>query len=72
MSNRQETKNYKAFLRLDEKKFRGKYVVFVKGKLFKAGKNIIQILKGAKHQFPNDIPFIAKVPAGGMMVLWLP
>jgi len=66
------TKNFKAFLKLNEKKFKGKYVVFIRGKLFKAGENIEKIIKEVRSKFPKDMPFVAKVPAEEAMILWLP
>jgi len=63
------TKNFKSYLKLDETKFQGKYLIFIKGKLFKAGKNLLKILAAAKKTYPNETPLITKPLVGENYVL---
>lgn len=63
------TKNFKSYLKLDESKYKGKYLVYVKGKLFKAGKNLLRIMDEVKKKYPKEIPLITKPLAGESYVL---
>ena len=63
------TKNFKSYLKSDETPYKGKYMVFIKGKLFKDGKNLLKIIAEAKEKYPHEIPFIAKPLAGESYVL---
>lgn len=63
------TSNYKHYLKSDESKYKGKYIVYIKGKLFKAGKDLLKIIKDAKKKYPSEIPLITKPLAGESYVL---
>lgn len=63
------TKNFKAYLKFDETKYKGKYLVFVKGKLFKAGKNLLKIIEEVRKKYPSEAPLIAKPLTGESYVL---
>ncbi len=63
------TKNFKAYMNFDDKKFQNKYLVFIKGKLFKAGKDLLKILQEAKKKYPKERPLIAKPLSQGNYVL---
>jgi len=54
------TKSFKSYLKFSDQKYRDKYLVFAKGKFFKAGKNLLKILQEFKKKHPKETPFIAK------------
>lgn len=63
------TSNFKAYLNFDESKYKGKYLVFIKGKLFKAGTNLLRILTEAKGKYPKETPLIARPLIGESYIL---
>ena len=63
------TKNFASYLKFNESKYKGKYLVFVKGKLFKAGKNLLKIIEEAKIRYPKEIPLITRPLTGENYVL---
>ncbi|OGC09160.1 hypothetical protein A3J90_07710 [candidate division WOR-1 bacterium RIFOXYC2_FULL_37_10] len=63
------TKNFKSYLKFDDKKYKDEYIVFIKGKLFKAGKDLLKILKEFKKKYPKETPFIAKPLGCGNYIL---
>jgi len=65
-----KSKNYSAFLRLDTRKYVDQYVVMIGGKVVRAGKDIERLLKEVRKVYPNKLPFVAKVPKRGVLVLF--
>ena len=63
------TKNFSAYLKFDESKYKGKYLIFVKGKLFKAGANLLKMLEEARKKYPKEIPLISKPLTGENYIL---
>ena len=63
------TKNFKSYLKFNESKYKGKYLVFIKGKLFKAGKNLLKIIEEARKKYPTEVPLITKPLTGETYVL---
>jgi len=63
------SKNFEAYLRLDKKDLQNKYAVIVNEKVVAKGENIEEILKMVKREYPDEIPFVAKVPDERMLVL---
>ena len=64
------TKNYNAFIRLDTRKYTDQYVVMVDGKVVRSGKDIERLLKEVRKKYPSKLPFVAKVPKRGVLVLF--
>jgi len=66
------SRNFEAFLRLparEQKKYRGQYVVMIDGKIIATGGEIDKILPTIIKRYPKKIPFVAKIPVSGAMVL---
>lgn len=63
------SKNFEAYLRLDKTDLQNKYAVIVNEKVVAKGENIEEILKMVKREYPDEIPFAAKVPDERMLVL---
>ena len=63
------SKNYQAFLKLNEAPYRGKYIIIVDGRVVKSGKNVETIFKQVQKKYPRETPFIAKIPQAGVMIL---
>lgn len=63
------TKNFEAFLKLDESKYRDKYIVIVKGKVVGSGMDIEKLLKTVRDKFPKQVPLVAKIPEEEILVL---
>ena len=63
------SKDFEAYLRLDKTDLQNKYAVIVNEKVVAKGENIEEILKMVKREYPDEIPFVAKVPDERMLVL---
>jgi len=63
------TKDFEAYLRLDKTGLENEYVIIVNGKVVAKGENIENMLKKVKRQYPQEIPFVAKVPDERMLIL---
>ena len=64
------TKAYKKFLKLDETKFNaGEYIIMIEDKVVKHGKKLKKLMKEVRQKYPNQRPFIAKIPSEGVMIL---
>ena len=70
MRNTAATKNYPAFLRLNTRKYADQYVIMIGGKVVRAGKDIERLLKEVRRSYPRQLPFVAKVPKRGVLVLF--
>lgn len=62
--------NYKAFLKLNTRKYTNQYVIMVDGKVVRSGKDIERLLKEVRKEYPRKLPFVAKVPKRGVLVLF--
>ena len=62
-------RNLDAYLKLDSRGSEGKYVVLVDGRVVGKGKNIQRIIARVRRQHPGKVPFVAKVPEEGTMIL---
>lgn len=51
------------------KEYAGKYVVILDGKIFASGARPETLLKRARKEHPDKIPFVYRVPAGESMLL---
>ena len=63
------SENFQAFLKLDTSKLANQYVVIINKKVFATGKDIEKMLKNGRKQYPNKIPFVAKIPGEELLVL---
>jgi len=64
------SKNFQAYLKLKKKGLEDKYVVIVKGKVVRKGKDIEKLLANVKKKFPKESPLVAKVPSEEVLILW--
>ena len=66
------TKNFEAFLKLpvaEQEKYKGKYIVMIDGKIIAIGSEIDKIFPTVIKRYPKKIPFVAKIPISGAMIL---
>ena len=63
------TKNLEAYVRLDKTSLEDKYVVIVNDEVVTKGEEVENVLERVKQDYPNEIPFVAKVPDERMMIL---
>ena len=66
------SKNFEAFLRLpgaEQEKYSGQYIVIIDGKIIATGSEIDRILPIVIKRYQKKIPFVAKIPASGAMIL---
>lgn len=63
------TDNFEVYLELDKTGLENKYVVIVNGKVVAKGEDIEKMLETVRRKYPNEIPFVAKVPEERMLVL---
>ena len=63
------SKNFQAFLKLDLSKLTDQYIILVDKKLVAQGKDIVSLLENVRFQYPDKIPFIAKIPDKSALVL---
>lgn len=52
----------------DLSKYAGEWVVIVGGKVIAHGKSVKQLIEEAKKDFPNAVPFVAKVPLKDVLI----
>jgi hypothetical protein len=63
------TKNFEAYVKLDKTGLENKYVVIVDGKVVVKGRDIENMLERVRQKYPDEIPFVAKVPDERMLIL---
>jgi len=63
------SKNFDAYIKLDKTGLENKYVIIVNGKVVARGENIEEMLDRVRQEYPNEIPFVAKVPDERMFIL---
>ncbi len=63
------SENFEAYLRLDKKGLENKYVIIVNGKVVMKGEDIEDMLEMVKQKYPQEIPFVAKIPDERMLIL---
>ncbi len=63
------SRDFEAYLRLDKRGLENKYVVIVKGEEVARGEDIKDMLERVKREYPREIPFVAKVPDERILVL---
>ncbi len=63
------TRNFEVYLELDKTGLENKYVVIVNGKVVAKGEDIEKMLESVRQEYPDEIPFVAKVPEERMLIL---
>jgi hypothetical protein len=63
------SKNFEAYLKLDKTGLENKYVIIVNGEVVAKGEDIENMLNTVKREYPDEIPFVAKVPDERMLIL---
>ena len=63
------SENFQAFLKLDTSKLANQYVVIINKKVYATGQDIEEILEKARKEYPDQIPFVAKIPDKELLVL---
>ena len=63
------TKNFEAYLVLDKTDLENKYVVIVNGEVVAKGEDIETMLDRVRRLYPDDLPFVAKVPDQRLLIL---
>ena len=63
------TKNFEAYLKLDKTGLENKYVIIVNGETVAKGEDIEDMLDSVRQEYPNEVPFVAKVPDERMLIL---
>ncbi len=62
-------KNFDAYVELDKTGLENKYVVIVNGEVVAKGENIEEMLGRVRKEYPQQRPFVAKVPEEKMLIL---
>ena len=63
------SKNFEAYLKLDKTGLENKYVIIVSGEVVAKGEDIEDMLSTVKQKYPDEIPFVAKVPDERTLIL---
>lgn len=63
------TRNFEAYCRLDKTGLENKYVVIVHGEVVAKGEDIEDMLEKVRKKYPDEIPFVAKVPDEKLLIL---
>jgi hypothetical protein len=63
------SKNFETSIMLDKTGLENKYIIIVNGEIVRKGEDIETMLKEVKHKYPNETPFVAKVPDKRMLIL---
>jgi len=62
-------KNFEAYLKLDKTGLENKYIIIVNGKVVDKGEDIENMLDRVRRKYPNEVPFVAKVPDERILIL---
>lgn len=63
------TKNFEVYYKLDKTGLENKYVVIVNGEVVAKGEDIEDMLERIRQKYPDEIPFVAKVPDEKLLIL---
>ncbi len=63
------SRNFEAYLELDKTGLENKYIIIVNGEVVTKGEDIENMLNGVMQEYPNNIPFVAKVPDERILIL---
>ena len=62
-------KSFESYANSDLRKYSGKWVVFIGGKVVGSGKNVKKLLKKVEKEYPSEIPMVARVPEKVLQIL---
>lgn len=62
-------KNFDVYIALDKTGLENKYVIIVNGEVVAKGEDIEEMLDRVRREYPNERPFVAKVPEERVLVL---
>ena len=63
------TKNFEIYLELDKTGLENQYVIIVNGEVVAKGEDIENMLGKVRNDYPDEIPFVAKVPEERVLIL---
>jgi hypothetical protein len=63
------TKNFEAYYDLDKTGLENKYLILIDGEVVAKGEDIETMLEEVRKKYPDEIPFVAKVPDRKMLIL---
>ena len=63
------SKNFEAYFKLDKTSLENKYVIIVNGEIVAKGEDIENMLDSVRREYPDEIPFVAKIPDERMLIL---
>ena len=63
------TKNFEVYIELDKTGLENQYIIIVNGNVVAKGEDIEQMLEKVKQDYPDETPFVAKVPEERVLVL---
>ncbi|MGD2250463.1 MAG: DUF5678 domain-containing protein [Candidatus Methanofastidiosia archaeon] len=62
------SKNFEEYYKLDKTGLENKYVILVDGKVVAKGEDVEAMFKEVKQKYPDEIPFVAKVPGRKLQI----
>ncbi|MGC1120155.1 MAG: DUF5678 domain-containing protein [Candidatus Methanofastidiosia archaeon] len=63
------SKNFEAYYNLDKTGLENQYLVLINGEVVAKGEDIETMLEEVRKKYPDEIPFVAKVPDRKMLIL---
>jgi hypothetical protein len=63
------TKNFEAYYNLDKTGLENQYLILIDGEVVAKGEDIETMLEEVRKKYPDEIPFVAKVPDRKMLIL---
>lgn len=63
------TKNFEAYYNLDKTGLENQYLILIDGEVVAKGEDIETMLEEVRQKYPDEIPFVAKVPDRKMLIL---
>ncbi|MBU7023625.1 MAG: hypothetical protein HXS40_05605 [Theionarchaea archaeon] len=63
------TKNFEAYYDLDKTGLENQYLIIIDGEVVAKGEDIETMLEKVRLKYPDEIPFVAKVPDRKMLIL---
>ncbi len=63
------TRDYEWYVDSDLSQYRGKYVIILNEKVIYYGKDLTELLRRFREEYPSQIPKIAKIPEEETLIL---
>jgi len=63
------SENFDVYLSIDKTGLENQYVIVVNGEVVAQGEDIKTMLENIRKEYPNEVPFVAKVPDERMLIL---